>query len=123
MKNDNNYLNYTNLRKSGVKLDYTKEQVIEIAKCIKDPIYFIKKYIKIVSVDRGVIPFEMWPFQERMIETFHHNRFSIAKMPRQVGKCVKNDTLITVRNKTTGKIEQISASNFYARINTSKLID
>lgn len=75
-----------NLRKEGVKLEYTQEQVQEIARCIQDPIYFIRNYVQIVHVDRGVIPFEMWPFQERMVRTFHENRFSIAKMPRQVGK-------------------------------------
>jgi hypothetical protein len=86
MKENNNYMSYVNLRKAGVKLEYTQDQIQEIVKCIKDPIYFIRNYVKIVSVDRGIIPFELWDFQERMINTFHENRFSIAKMPRQVGK-------------------------------------
>lgn len=65
---------------------FSKEEVAEFIKCTEDPIYFIKNYIKIVNVDRGLIPFEMWSFQEEMIKTFVDNRFSIAKMPRQVGK-------------------------------------
>jgi len=80
------YLGNDRLKRVGVELSYTEEQVKEIIKCSEDPVYFIKKYVKIVNVDRGLIPFEMWPFQEDMVRTFHQNRFCIAKMPRQVGK-------------------------------------
>ena len=80
------YLGNANLKKPGVKLSYTKEQVAEIIKCTEDPVYFIKTYVKIVNVDKGLMNFEMWPFQEEMVNTFHNNRFCIAKMPRQVGK-------------------------------------
>ena len=80
------YLGNPKLKPTGVDLSYTEEQAIEIAKCIDDPVYFIKTYVKIVNVDRGLIPFEMWPFQEDMVRNFHKNRFSICKMPRQVGK-------------------------------------
>ena len=83
---DVGYLGNANLKKIGVEVSYTEEQAIEIVKCIDDPIYFIKTYVKIVNVDHGLVPFEMWPFQEDMVRTFHNNRFSIAKMPRQVGK-------------------------------------
>jgi len=80
------YLGNSNLKKLGVEISYTEEQVAEIIKCTEDPVYFIKTYVKIVNVDRGLMPFEMWPFQEDMVRTFHDNRFCIAKMPRQVGK-------------------------------------
>ena len=58
----------------------------EFIKCSKDPIYFIKKYIKIVSLDEGVIPFDLYDFQEDMVNRFHSKRFNIAKLPRQSGK-------------------------------------
>jgi hypothetical protein len=80
------YLGNSNLKKVGVELQYTEEQVSEIIKCTEDPVYFIKKYVKIVNVDQGLVSFDMWPFQEDMVHTFHDNRFSICKMPRQVGK-------------------------------------
>ena len=80
------YLGNQRLKKVGVELSYTEEQVAEIIKCTEDPVHFIKTYVKIVNVDRGLVPFEMWPFQEDMVRSFHNNRFSIAKMPRQVGK-------------------------------------
>jgi hypothetical protein len=53
---------------------------------MEDPIYFIKNYIKIVNIDEGLVPFNMYGFQERMVDTFHNNRFSICKLPRQSGK-------------------------------------
>ena len=83
---DDGYLGNARLKRTGTELSYTEEQVIEIAKCAEDPVYFIKTYVKIVNVDRGLIPFDMWDFQEDMVRTFHENRFTIAKMPRQVGK-------------------------------------
>ena len=45
-----------------------------------DPIYFIKTYIKIVNIDEGLVPFDMYKFQEKMVDTFHNNRFSICKL-------------------------------------------
>jgi len=80
------YLGNDNLKRIGVELQYTEEQVKEILKCSEDPLYFVRNYVKIVNVDKGLVPFEMWPFQEDMVSTFHNNRFSICKMPRQVGK-------------------------------------
>jgi hypothetical protein len=74
------------LKKSGVKVHYTEEQIVEYRKCAKDPVYFAENYIKIVNVDEGLIRFKMWKFQKEMIKTYHQNRFSITKCPRQVGK-------------------------------------
>ena len=74
------------LKKAGVKIEYTQEQVDEYIKCAKDPVYFAENYIKIVNVDQGLMKFKMWPFQKEMIRVYHKNRFSITKCPRQVGK-------------------------------------
>ena len=81
-----NYLGNPNLFKANTKQEYTEEQVIEIAKCMDDPVYFIQNYIKIVNIDEGLVPFHMYKFQEKMVHTFHNNRFSICKLPRQSGK-------------------------------------
>jgi hypothetical protein len=73
------------LKRVGVQVKFTEEQVQEYIKCAKDPIYFAK-YIKIITLDEGVTSFNMYDFQEDMIKTFHNNRFTIMKCPRQVGK-------------------------------------
>jgi hypothetical protein len=73
------------LKKVGVQIEFTQEQVEEYIKCSKDPVYFAK-YINIITLDNGLQPFDMYDFQKDMIRTFHNNRFSIVKCPRQVGK-------------------------------------
>ena len=80
------YLGNPNLKKANVPTHFTPKQVKEFLKCSNDPIYFIRKYIKIVSLDEGIIPFDMYDFQEEMVDRFHHNRINIAKLPRQSGK-------------------------------------
>jgi hypothetical protein len=74
------------LKKAGVKVEYTQEQIDEYIKCSKDPIYFAENYVTIVNVDVGLMKFKMWDFQKQMISVYHNNRFSITKCPRQVGK-------------------------------------
>ena len=80
------YLGNPNLKKANVTQEFTKKEVAEYLKCAKDPVYFIREYIKIVSLDEGLIPFKMYDFQEEMVAKFHENRFNIAKLPRQSGK-------------------------------------
>jgi hypothetical protein len=86
MDNKDSYRDNPLLKRAGVEVEYTQEQIDEYIKCSKDPIYFAKNYIKIVNVDEGLIKFNMWPFQEEMLKLFESNRFVITKCPRQVGK-------------------------------------
>jgi hypothetical protein len=83
---DQIYLGNPNLKKANVSQAFTPDQVEEYVKCSKDPVYFIKEYIKIISLDKGLIPFTMYDFQEDMTRKFHAERFNIAKLPRQSGK-------------------------------------
>ncbi len=80
------YLGNPNLKKANVQQTWTKKEVEEYARCMKDPVYFIQQYIKIVSLDEGLIPFKLYDFQKEMVGTFHNNRFTICKLPRQSGK-------------------------------------
>ena len=80
------YLGNPNLKKANTPIEFTEDQIIEFLKCKENPVYFARKYIKIVSLDKGLVPFDMYPFQEKLIQNFHDNRFNICKMPRQTGK-------------------------------------
>ena len=80
------YLGNKNLKAAGTNVEFTKEQVEEYLKCAKDPVHFIKEYVRIVSLDEGLVPFSMYDFQEDMVRKIHDNRFVIAKLPRQTGK-------------------------------------
>lgn len=83
---EKSYLGNENIKGSNVKVPFTQEQVDEYIKCSEDPIYFIKNYVKIVNLDEGLVNFEMYDFQQDLIETVHNNRFTVAKLPRQTGK-------------------------------------
>jgi len=84
--NDNVYLGNPNLKKANTPINFTQENILEFMKCKDDPVYFARKYIKIVSLDSGLVPFSLYDFQEKLIRNFHESRFNICKMPRQTGK-------------------------------------
>ena len=86
MNKSQKYLGNSNLKAAGVNVNFSEKQIEEYVKCSQDPLYFIKHYVKIVSLDKGLVPFEPYEFQEEMIEAVHTNRFVICKMPRQSGK-------------------------------------
>ena len=62
------YLGNANLKASGVEIEYTKDQIEEYMKCAKDPAYFIKNYVKVVSLDEGLIPFNLYDYQEELVD-------------------------------------------------------
>ena len=82
----NQYLGNPLLKKANVPVEFTKEQIQEYQKCMDDPVHFIQEHMKIVSLDEGLVPFKMYDFQQNMVKTFHDNRFTICKLPRQSGK-------------------------------------
>jgi len=93
-KTGETYLRNPKLKSAGVKVEFTAKQLKEYVKCKDDPIYFAKKYIKIIDVDEGIVPFDMWEFQERFVKQIIKHRFNIAKWPRQTGKALALDTPI-----------------------------
>ena len=86
MADQNQYLGNPNLKKTNTVVEFTKDDIKEYHKCAQDPLYFIENYVQIVSLDEGLVPFEMYDFQRGMVSTMHDNRFSIFKLPRQSGK-------------------------------------
>jgi hypothetical protein len=80
------YLGNPNLKKANTKIQFSADQIEEFLRCKNDPLYFTQKYVKIVSLDEGLVPFKPYKFQEKLIKRFHKNRFNICKMPRQTGK-------------------------------------
>jgi len=86
MSNTEYYLGNRNLKRSYVEIEWTKDNVQEYIKCSRDPVYFIENYVKIVHVDKGLIPFQPYDYQKDIIELSDKERFVICKMPRQVGK-------------------------------------
>ena len=83
---DNAYLGNPNLKKVNTPVEFSKEEILEYQKCMGDPLYFMENYVRIVSLDEGLVPFKMYGFQKKIVETIHNNRFTICKLPRQSGK-------------------------------------
>lgn len=82
------FLGIRNLRKANVQYPYTDYQIEEIGKCSTDHNYFFKNYIKIVSLDSGIIPLELRDYQDEMVLNLDTYRFNIFMLPRQVGKTI-----------------------------------
>ena len=80
------YLGNPNLKRTGTTEQFSEEQIVEYQKCSQDPLYFIENYVRIVSLDHGLVPFDMYDFQKGMVTSMHDNRFTIHKLPRQSGK-------------------------------------
>ncbi len=80
------YLGNPNLKRTGTTEQFSEEQIVEYQKCSQDPLYFIENYVRIVSLDHGLVPFDMYDFQIGMVTSMHDNRFTIHKLPRQSGK-------------------------------------
>lgn len=86
-KNTNQgYRNNPNLKLPGIELQYTKEQLEEYIKCANNPVYFCEKYVKVKTLDKGVVSFNLYPYQQKFVNAIHQNRFTISKWPRQCGK-------------------------------------
>jgi hypothetical protein len=84
------YNGNANVKRDGVIYQYSKEELDEYIKCSKDPSYFATKYAKIIHVDKGLMNFELYPYQEKMFKHFNDNRFTIVLACRQSGKSISS---------------------------------
>ena len=84
------YLGNPNVKKDGIVQQWTKAEIKEYARCMKDPAYFAKTYCKIISLDEGLVDFNLYPYQEKMFESFNSNRFNIVLACRQSGKSISS---------------------------------
>ena len=84
--NFKSYLGNPNLKRSGVGVNWTPEMVEEYVRCSKDIVYFVKRYMKIVNVDRGLINFEPYDYQIEMLKAMSEERYTIIATSRQSGK-------------------------------------
>lgn len=89
MQNDT-YLGNNSVKRDGVIQQWTQEQVLEYSKCMHDPAYFAEKYLKVISLDKGLVPFTLYPYQKNMFEHFNSNRFNVVLACRQSGKSISS---------------------------------
>ena len=84
------YLGNPNVKRDGIQQEWTPDLVQEYAKCMHDPSYFCQKYIKVISLDDGLVPFRLYPYQQEMFKHFNDNRFNIVLACRQSGKSISS---------------------------------
>ena len=89
-KSDTSYLGNPHIKRDGVEEDWTQEKVAEYAKCMADPVHFAKTHLKVINLDDGLVPFDLYPYQEKMFEHFNSNRFSVVLACRQSGKSISS---------------------------------
>ena len=82
------YLGNPNVKRDGVLQVWTPELLQKYKKCMDDPIYFAENYVKVISLDQGLVPFILYPYQHEMFRHFNDNRFSIILACRQSGKSI-----------------------------------
>ena len=82
------YLGNPNVKRDGVNEQWTQESILEYKRCMDDPIYFAEQYIKVISLDEGLVPFHLYPYQKEMFGRFNEFRFNIILACRQSGKSI-----------------------------------
>ena len=128
-KQDSGSEELATIKKAGEKefltLDQIRERAKELKKIKKDILYFCRKYFKIVSLKDGLVTLDPYPKQAELLKFIQDNNRAIVCASRQVGKCSCKDTVITIRNKTTGEEENITLGEFFDRIsyNCNSAID
>ena len=80
------YNGNVNLKKKGVSIEWDQEKLQEYLRCARDPKYFAQKYIKIVHVDHGLIPIDLYDYQEEIIDKITNGRRVVVNTSRQAGK-------------------------------------
>tara|TARA_R110000868_G_scaffold14088_10_gene65908 strand:+ start:7534 stop:9090 length:1557 start_codon:yes stop_codon:yes gene_type:complete len=74
------------VKKPYSKEKFTSTQLQELARCTVDPKYFIKNFCYIQHPTKGRLKFELYGYQDRLVDVYHNYRYSIAMLPRQTGK-------------------------------------
>ena len=78
------------VKRDGVVQGWTNDELGEYSKCMHDPAHFATKYCKVVNLDRGLVPFDLYPYQRKMFDHFKESRFSIVLACRQSGKSISS---------------------------------
>jgi hypothetical protein len=77
---------YVLVKRPHQKEKFTDYQISEFVKCASDPKYFIRNYVWVQHPTRGKVPFELYEYQDALIDVYHNNRYSINMLGRQMGK-------------------------------------
>ena len=88
MTTENSYNGNIYVKRDGVVQNYTAHELNEYIKCRDDVAYFCENYVKVISLDHGLVPFKLRGYQTKMVQHFNDNKFNIVLACRQSGKSI-----------------------------------
>lgn len=80
------YLGNPKLKRIGVQVSMSQAQVTEYIKCATDPAHFITKYVKVITLDKGLVNLDLFDWQRDAVRIIKDERQVIIKAGRQIGK-------------------------------------
>lgn len=78
----------------GLEIEYSKDQIRELALC-QDDLYYFCKYVKIINPDKGRVTFVPRDYQREILDSVIDNRYSIIMASRQCGKSTTIGVYVT----------------------------
>jgi hypothetical protein len=111
------YKGNENLLRGNSQFKWTDSMIEELKLCNKSILHFAEQYFYITTLDEGKKKIELYKYQKRLLKAFKNERFNIVLSSRQSGKCLTFNTLIKIKNKKTGEIEEITIGEFYNKFN------
>jgi hypothetical protein len=129
VKERNTKFKEVNLVKAAYsKQHFTSHEVAELMACgdyVTGPRYFMSNFFYIQHPVKGLIKYQPFDYQLRLIDSYHLNRFSISLMPRQTGKStsaagyllwyamfIPNSTILVAAHKHLGALEIMQRVRF-----------
>ena len=88
MSKDGSYNGNPRIKGDSVTQQFTQEEILEYKKCMNDVAYFCEKYVKVIHLDHGLVPFKLRGYQEELMDHFNDHRFGIVLACRQSGKSI-----------------------------------
>lgn len=91
MNNHNDsYNGNPSVKRDGIIQSFTAFEIAEYMKCSQDPAYFAQTYCKVINLDKGLVSFDLYPYQKNMFKHFNENRFNVVLACRQSGKSISS---------------------------------
>lgn len=112
------YRGSKNVPVAGAQYEFTADMVEELRRCKEDIVYFAENFFYIVNLDRGKEKIKLYDAQKNALKTLVENRFVSVLSCRQAGKCFCSDTLLKIKDKTTGEIKEITGKDLFDSILT-----
>jgi hypothetical protein len=104
------------IRRANQEISLSLEQTMEMARLMRRPTGLKRfTYYCDINTSDGPVNFAkvIKPYQFEMLDLFQNSERSILLASRQMSKCVKGNSIITVRNDLTGEIMEFTIKEFH----------